>query len=154
MIDTQQDKRWQIFLQGSVQGVGFRPFVYRLALDIALSGFVCNTSHGVTIEIEGNDDRLNTFIKRLRTQCPAHAAVSDMRIVQIPLQKDENFVIRDSRVMMRPEAFIPPDLCICSDCLKEILDPDDRRYNYPFTNCTHCGPRYTIIETLTITKML
>ncbi len=148
VTETIKMERVLVLLQGAVQGVGFRPFVYRLAVDLALSGYVCNSSFGVTIEAEGSIDRVQDFLICLRSKCPPQALIEDLQITHLPLQKDDRFVIRDSQIMLRPEAVILPDMGTCPQCLKEIFDPSDRHYRYPFTNCTHCGPRYSIIEHL------
>ncbi|MBF0489338.1 MAG: carbamoyltransferase HypF [Candidatus Omnitrophica bacterium] len=146
--DTKVVQRVRVVLQGAVQGVGFRPFVYRLAVSLNLSGFVGNSSEGVTIEAEGLGVDLEEFLMRIRSECPPHAYIEDFQILPLPIQNGHQFIIRDSQNASRPVAIILPDIATCSECLHEILDPSNRRYRYPFTNCTHCGPRYSIIEHL------
>ncbi len=141
-------QRVHILLQGAVQGVGFRPFVYRLGVSLGLSGYVCNSSEGVTIEAEGTMDCLEDFVTRIKNECPAHALIQNCRVSYLPAQGDSRFTIKESQVIARPDAIILPDMATCPECLKEIFDPSNRRYHYPFTNCTHCGPRYSIIEQL------
>lgn len=141
-------QRRLILLEGAVQGVGFRPFVYRLGVELGLSGFVCNSSDGLTIEIQGPSDRLDDFILRLKNESPPNAVIEKIHISGLLLQEDHKFMIRDSQSALSPQAFILPDLATCPLCLEEIMNPEDRRFEYPFTNCTHCGPRYSIIEQL------
>lgn len=141
-------ERRRIQLRGLLQGVGFRPFVFRLATDLGLSGAVWNRPEGVTIEIEGVRPNLETFLLRIERERPVHAVID--RIDNTPLEPigEERFEIRESDHGGAREASILPDLATCADCLREIFDPDDRRYRYPFTNCTHCGPRFSMIESL------
>ncbi len=131
-------------VKGIVQGVGFRPFVYRLANRLNLTGFVRNTSYGVEIEIEGNTKRIKEFLKRLSLEKPVASIIELITIRQIPARREKRFVIKQSK---RAEGFtqISPDIATCKDCLKEFFNPEDRRYKFPFINCTNCGPRYSII---------
>lgn len=135
-----------VHITGIVQGVGFRPFVYNLALGLALTGWVRNTSAGVDIEVDGLQDALEAFILRLRTNAPALARIDDLTALYHLPNGFEKFEILQSETI--PEAFQPisPDVAICPDCLRELFDPNDRRYRYPFINCTNCGPRFTIIK--------
>jgi hydrogenase maturation protein HypF len=137
-------KRLQV--TGIVQGVGFRPFVYRLARLHHLAGWVCNTSRCVEIEIEGPPASLATFIHRLQQEAPALARID--AVVSKPTRPlgDAGFAIRKSRHLAATAALIPADVATCDDCLTDITDPQNRRYRYPFTNCTNCGPRFTIIR--------
>jgi hydrogenase maturation protein HypF len=139
-------QRKRISIQGIVQGVGFRPFVYRLAVSENLKGFVTNTSQGVEIEAEGAPEALDRFIRYLRTDPPPLSKITRMEVSQIQKQGDPEFMIRASREDEERSTLISPDISICDDCLKELFDPKDRRYRYPFINCTNCGPRYTIIK--------
>jgi hydrogenase maturation protein HypF len=134
-----------IKVRGIVQGVGFRPFVYRLAHEHGLAGWVLNTSSGVEIEVEGPEQGLRQFIDSLRKEAPPLAGIEDVRIEERPPEGFTSFEIRES---LPDEGYqlISPDIATCRDCLREIFDPGDRRYRYPFTNCTNCGPRFTIIE--------
>ncbi|HEY1210739.1 MAG TPA: carbamoyltransferase HypF [Terracidiphilus sp.] len=137
-------KRRSVAVRGVVQGVGFRPFVYRLALEEGLAGFVGNDTDGVTIEIEGPEKRVETFLDRLRSQAPALARIDAITVCEMALVGDSGFQIIASEVLGRVSTGIPADAATCPDCLRELLDPRDRRYRYPFLNCTNCGPRFTI----------
>jgi hydrogenase maturation protein HypF len=134
----------RIVVRGTVQGVGFRPFVYRLARDEGLTGRVRNDARGVTIEAFGPAAALDAFLDRLRKSVPPAAVVRDVRSEEIPPEASAEFVIEPSAPATERRVSIPPDLATCPDCLREVLDPGDRRHRYPFTNCTCCGPRFTI----------
>jgi len=136
----------RIDIRGVVQGVGFRPFVYQLATKHNLKGWVCNTSESVKIEIEGEAEAIEQFLLDLREQAPPRAHIEDITTTYCPAANYENFEIRHSIAEEGKYQLISPDIATCQDCLKEILNPDDRRYRYPFTNCTNCGPRFTIIK--------
>ncbi|HSH13596.1 MAG TPA: acylphosphatase, partial [Desulfurivibrionaceae bacterium] len=137
--------RRRIEIGGVVQGVGFRPFVYNLARRYGLTGFVSNTSRGVEIEVEGEAARLDAFFSDLPRQAPPQAEIVSLSSVSIPPTGETSFRIELSRSAGRAATLIAPDLALCADCLKELFDPDDRRYRYPFINCTNCGPRYSIV---------
>ncbi len=139
-------RRYKIGIQGTVQGIGFRPFVYNLAHERKLTGYVSNTSTGVDIEVEGESVQLDLFVEAIKTNRLPLAHIADIRMTPLSVQKDKGFVIKESASRTAKIAVIPPDIGICSDCLKELRNPEDRRYRYPFINCTNCGPRYTIIE--------
>jgi hydrogenase maturation protein HypF len=128
--------------------VGFRPFVFNLARGLGLSGHVANTSTGVVIEVEGSNARLEEFLTRLNSDAPPIAVVTEVRTESLPLRGDREFVIRPSDDAAAVATLISPDVAVCEDCLSELFDPQDRRYRYPFINCTNCGPRYTIIENI------
>jgi hydrogenase maturation protein HypF len=130
-----------------VQGVGFRPFVYRLATELGLTGSVRNTAEGVALEIEGANDLLDHFFRRVRQEAPIHSLIRNIELSPVSIVGENGFRIVSSRAGEKT-AWIPPDLATCGDCLREIFDPNDRRYRYPFANCTHCGPRFTIVERL------
>jgi hydrogenase maturation protein HypF len=134
--------------RGIVQGVGFRPFVYRIALAHRLVGWVRNGSNGVRIEVQGDPAAVEAFLNDLRHQLPPQAAIESLDVADAPLGSDTTFRIVDSAVEDTVQPAIPADLAICADCLFEINSPIERRYHYPFTNCTQCGPRFTIIEGL------
>jgi hydrogenase maturation protein HypF len=134
----------RIEVRGTVQGVGFRPWVYRLALEEGLSGRVRNDGRGVTIEAFGRPEALAAFLRRIETEAPPAADVREVREVDIPAVDVAGFAIVASEEAGSRRVSIPPDLATCPECLKETADPADRRHGYPFTNCTHCGPRYTI----------
>jgi hydrogenase maturation protein HypF len=137
-----------IKVRGVVQGVGFRPFVFRLARAHALAGWVLNGGEGVQIFLEGAARSLEAFVHALKIESPPAA-----RILEIEIQPSNpmglgNFTIRESRDHERPSIRMSPDLPVCGDCLKELFDPADARYRYPYINCTNCGPRYTVILSL------
>ena len=131
-------------VQGVVQGVGFRPFVYRLALEEGLSGFVGNGTDGVTIEIEGPPERLDSFLSRLRSEPPPLARIDSVTLRPLVLAGRAGFQIIASESAGQVTTGIPADAATCPDCLRELFDPQDRRFLYPFLNCTNCGPRFTI----------
>ncbi|MEO1132872.1 MAG: carbamoyltransferase HypF [Cyanobacteria bacterium J06639_1] len=134
-------------MAGAVQGVGFRPFIYRLATDMQLTGWVRNSAAGVDIAIEGMPDHLQTFVQRLRTEPPVPAKIHTLKLEPAEVEGDREFVIQPSGEG-RKTALMLPDLATCADCMRELFDPTQRRYRYPFTNCTHCGPRHSIITAL------
>lgn len=136
----------RIHITGVVQGVGFRPFVYGLAVRYGLLGWVCNTSAGVDIEVDGPGDVLDQFVTALSAEAPPLAKIDSIEVTNLHSNGFTAFEIRHS--VARPDDFMPisPDIALCDDCRRELLDPADRRYLYPFTNCTNCGPRFTIIK--------
>jgi hydrogenase maturation protein HypF len=127
-----------------VQGVGFRPFVYRLALEEELAGFIGNDTDGVTIEVEGTAERVEAFLRRLSAEAPPLARIDSIAARELAATGEAGFRIVASEVLGRVSTGIPADAATCPDCLRELLDPADRRYRYPFLNCTNCGPRFTI----------
>ena len=133
-------------IHGTVQGVGFRPFVYQLAQRLHLAGFVLNTTDGVLIEAEGTDAALAAFLHDLVNNPPPLAEVAGVSVNEVNVQEETGFVIRDSVEQEFEGVLVSPDVATCDDCRREVLDPANRRYGYPFTNCTNCGPRYSIIE--------
>ncbi len=137
-----------IRVRGVVQGVGFRPFVYRLAHEHGLAGWVLNGEEGVAIHIEGQEAGLEAFLRKLRTEAPAAAEISDIDVQAAEPQGFASFTIRESERRDKPTVRISPDLPVCDACLHELFDPADRRYQYPYINCTNCGPRYTVILAL------
>lgn len=138
-------QRLRIRLQGAVQGVGFRPFVYRLATEMSLSGWVLNSSSGLLVEVEGRSDQLTIFEKRLERERPQASVITDHQSAWIVAQGSTRFEIHASDAQDDKSVNVLPDLATCDDCRKELLDPQNRRFEYPFTNCTNCGPRYTIL---------
>ncbi|OGQ86555.1 MAG: carbamoyltransferase HypF [Deltaproteobacteria bacterium RIFOXYD12_FULL_56_24] len=138
--------RWKISVSGIVQGVGFRPFVYRLALGSGLTGFVANTPAGVVIEAQGQDGQLEGFLAALREEAPPLARIGEIVSCPIPLADESEFVLNHSDASGPVATLISPDVAVCAECLAEFFAPDDRRFRYPFINCTNCGPRYTIIR--------
>jgi len=141
-------QRRRLRVSGVVQGVGFRPFVYRLAAELGLVGFVANDSTGVIIEVEGGPASLDRFHRRLLEETPPLAAILGCEVGPVAALGEATFAIHTSREAEGHRALISPDVATCTDCLRELLDPGDRRYHYAFTNCTNCGPRFTIIEGL------
>ena len=138
--------RKQILIRGIVQGVGFRPFVYNLAQSLDLSGYILNSSSGVTIEIEGREANIEHFLDALRKNPPPLAQITDIALAEFPPQGATQFSIRESREEDAAFVLVSPDVATCEACWKEFGDPANRRYGYPFTNCTNCGPRYTIVR--------
>ena len=138
--------RWRFELTGVVQGVGFRPFVHRLARRFELGGTVCNSAAGVEIEVEGPKERLAAFARALEHQAPPAAHIEEFARRELAIRGEGDFTITITEASGPPTAGVVPDLALCRDCLREMEDPADRRYLYPFINCTNCGPRYTIIE--------
>ena len=146
-VNCKDEIRLSIKVKGIVQGVGFRPFVYNLAHKYNLVGWVCNSSAGVEIEAEGSSQNLEGFVSEITANPPVLAHIENIEVQDnLTLQGYSRFEIRKS---LREEGqFVPvsPDISICEDCLKELFGPADRRYLYPFINCTNCGPRFTIIK--------
>jgi hydrogenase maturation protein HypF len=140
-------ERERLVITGTVQGVGLRPFVWRLAKSLQLAGFVRNISSGVEIEIEGSRAPLCEFRRRLQAELPPAAAIERIESERLLLRGDTDFSAMPSE-RGRAATTIPPDLAACAQCVREILDPADRRYRYPFTNCTSCGPRFTVVRAL------
>lgn len=138
--------RQRVTVEGIVQGVGFRPFVYSLASSLGLGGFVLNESNGVVIEVEGTPARLEAFETGLRDAPPPLARIDRINVEAVTPQNASGFTIAVSRTAAARNTLIAPDAATCDNCLRELLDPADRRYRYPFTNCTNCGPRFTIVE--------
>jgi len=136
----------RIKIRGIVQGVGFRPFVFKLAQRFDLKGWVLNSSSSVIIHVEGEKEKIEDFIKSLIKEKPSPAVIDDISFEEIELEGFESFEIKESIEVKDEFQPISPDLATCDDCLKELFDPKDRRYLYPFINCTNCGPRFTIIE--------
>jgi hydrogenase maturation protein HypF len=141
-------ERAKVTVRGVVQGVGFRPFVYRLATKLKLSGWVLNAGQGVFIEVEGPKDRLQLFLLRLEKEKPPLAAIQSLEFSLLDAAGYDGFDIRYSEQSGRKTVIILPDVAVCADCLRDIFDPGNHRYRYPFTNCTNCGPRFSIIEAL------
>jgi hydrogenase maturation protein HypF len=131
---------------GIVQGVGFRPYVFRLACELHLTGTITNTSAGVAIEVEGPSESVEAFLTRLPKEVPRLARVTRLAVRDLACDHDREFRILASRLGDEHRALISPDVAVCTDCLRELYDPADRRYRYPFINCTNCGPRYTIVR--------
>src|ERR1035437_357867 len=146
MVKTIQLEACRINVRGVVQGVGFRPFIYNLAVQNQLRGFVLNTSGDVTITVEGDSCQIELLLKGLRENPPPHARIESITTAPVRVEGFSRFEIRNSLGQEGQYQLISPDLATCPACANEIVDPSDRRYHYPFTNCTNCGPRFTIIE--------
>lgn len=142
------NQRAKTTVKGIVQGVGFRPFICRLARRHALKGFVSNTGRGVELEIEGDAGRIEDFFRDIPADKPPLAVITDIETEYLAPNGYDAFVIRRSHAETGSTALITPDTSVCSDCLAEMADPGDRRHGYPFINCTNCGPRYTIIRNI------
>lgn len=141
-------RRKRIAVTGVVQGVGFRPFVHAAATSLDLVGFVGNDDTGVFIEVEGDSSDLDRFLNQLRANYPPLARVDDVHCSDIPSIGDASFTIVESRRSSGTVTLIPPDTAMCEECWRDVMDPTNRRFRYPFTTCTHCGPRYTLITGL------
>jgi hydrogenase maturation protein HypF len=138
-------QRRRLAVEGLVQGVGFRPFVHRLAARAGLAGFVLNDAGGVVIEVEGDAERLDAFAAALRAEAPPLARIEAVSTVEMEPLGVAGFAISPS-ARGAPSTLVAPDAATCEDCLRELLDPADRRHRYPFINCTNCGPRFTIVR--------
>lgn len=142
-------RRWRMAVAGAVQGVGFRPFVYRLARELGLAGWVANDPAGALLEVQGQAATLDLFRQRLGAELPPGAAIHGLVVTTVALDGSApEFAIHHSDQGGRRTAVVLPDRVTCAECRAEIADPAARRYRYPFTNCTHCGPRFTIVEAL------
>jgi hydrogenase maturation protein HypF len=139
-------RRTRARVQGTVQGVGFRPYVYRLAGELGLGGFVLNDAQGVLLEVEGGAAAVAAFLSRLEPEAPPLAVLERVSAEDREPQGEHRFAILESPRDGVADAPVTPDSATCADCLRELLDPDDRRFRYPFTNCTNCGPRFTIVR--------
>ncbi len=139
-------QRKKILIKGVVQGVGFRPFIYRNAVKRDLKGFVMNTSKGVEIEIEGESSVLDDFIDAIKTESPPQSKITSLKTAELDYKNELEFMIVPSNKQKNRSVLITPDISTCAECVHELFNPEDRRYQYPFINCTNCGPRYTIIK--------
>ncbi|MBV9216822.1 MAG: carbamoyltransferase HypF [Acidobacteria bacterium] len=140
--------RLRIAIRGAVQGVGFRPFVYRLANELRLKGFVKNSPRGVLIEVEGNGGTIDQFLLRIPRELPPRSFIQSLESTHLDAIVFSDFRIEDSDEEGVKKALVLPDVATCPDCLEDVLNPENRRYRYPFTNCTNCGPRYSMIRSL------
>ena len=132
-------------VEGIVQGVGFRPFIYRIANDFSLNGYCLNDTEGVTIEVEGDEEKLSSFLAAIKEDFPPLAIVNSISSEEREFVGYEDFVIEKSKQTNKKTTFVSPDTNICDDCLRELFDKNDRRFHYPFITCTNCGPRFSII---------
>jgi hydrogenase maturation protein HypF len=140
--------RKKILVEGIVQGVGFRPFIFNLAKSYRLTGSVSNTAQGVIIEAEGMESKVNSFINNITNKIPPLAVITNIDSNKIDIKKSKDFIIIKSDESGSVSTLISPDVAVCGDCVNELFDTNDRRYLYPFINCTNCGPRYTIINNI------
>ncbi|MEK6528333.1 MAG: acylphosphatase, partial [Nitrospirota bacterium] len=147
--------RLKIKITGLVQGVGFRPFIFRLAKELGLKGYVLNDTEGVLTEVEGAKDKLDEFLIRIDKEKPGLSKIFSLQHSFLPASQQggeetgfKNFEILESKKHGEKRAFILPDIAVCDECIRDISTPSDRRFLYPFTNCTNCGPRFTIINAL------
>lgn len=138
-------KRYRAEIEGIVQGVGFRPFIYSLAVKFSLTGFVKNTAGGVYVEVQGEESACKAFFDEVITSAPEQANINNISISEISIKQESEFVIQTS-ISGEHNTLISPDIAVCDDCLRDVFDPKNRRYGYAFTNCTNCGPRFSIIE--------
>lgn len=141
-------KRLFLKVEGIVQGVGFRPFVYNEALALDLKGWINNNSEGVYIDVEGEEEKLNDFINNLKLKKPSLAKIENIIIQEKELINYKSFDIRESERKDEKITLISPDVATCKDCIEDITNPSNKRYRYPFTNCTNCGPRFSIIKSI------
>jgi hydrogenase maturation protein HypF len=153
MLITAKDRRGdrqraRVLVRGAVQGVGFRPFVYRLATSLELTGWVSNSARGVVIEVEGEPGLVKTFLLRLERERPPRAFIQSLESSFLDPAGYGRFEIRPSTASDEPTALVLPDIATCPECLAELFDPSNRRHRYPFINCTNCGPRFSIIDAL------
>ena len=147
MMDTGNDHiARRVEVSGVVQGVGFRPFIFWMAERYQLKGEVANTSSGVIIHIEGSREKFSHFLKAISSGHPPLAHITDICVHDEKPKGFKSFSIIQSISSEKNSTLISPDMAVCDDCLQELFDPDNRRFEYPFINCTNCGPRYTIIE--------
>jgi hydrogenase maturation protein HypF len=148
MMATVQCRRVRLRIRGAVQGVGFRPYIYRIAQELGVAGWVANDAEGVVLEAEADGLVLDDFMRHLRTRLPAPADIAELHEEAIDPLGEDSFMIRPSVGGGAPRALVLPDLATCEECHREVQEPGNRREGYAFTNCTHCGPRFSIIEAL------
>ncbi|MCP4771094.1 MAG: hydrogenase maturation protein HypF, partial [Planctomycetes bacterium] len=140
--------RNRLACQGAVQGVGFRPFVFRLAMELGLFGWVRNGPDGVVIEVEGPPTSVEEFVLRLPKELPPLARLDAYEYFPIEIENDFEFAVVATEQGARKRALVPPDSRLCDDCRAEMENPEDRRWRYPFTVCTNCGPRLSLVHSL------
>ncbi|MEW6338562.1 MAG: acylphosphatase, partial [Acidobacteriota bacterium] len=148
LTDRAPRRRLRLICRGTVQGVGFRPAVHRLATSLALAGWVRNGPEGVVIEVEGGAAAVAEFPFRLPGAMPPLASIATCEIEDLEPLGDTSFEVVFSRDGRREGALVPPDTALCADCRREMETPGDRRFRYPFTTCTNCGPRFTLVRAL------
>jgi hydrogenase maturation protein HypF len=140
--------RLRVRCRGAVQGVGFRPTVYRLATGLGLAGEVRNDPEGATAEVEGDEAAIHDFVRRLQTELPPLARLDSIEVETVDVVGDTSFRVTETEQGARAGALVPPDAALCGDCRRELADPSDRRHRYPFTTCTNCGPRFSLTRSL------
>ena len=143
-IGSDQRERIRLTIRGMVQGIGFRPFVFRLAQDLSLDGWIANTPQGTLLELEGPPTNLHAFQKRITAELPLTGNIHAMTSTHIPVIGQSSFVIHPSQGDDQAQSVLSPDLATCEDCLQDLKNPQSRRYRYPFTTCAQCGPRFSI----------
>ena len=148
VIGTQKIIRLRMVIHGVVQGVGFRPFVYGLATALSLKGWIMNTGRGIIVEVEGGRNELGTFQDRIFLEKPESSFIQNVESTLLDSIGFTDFQIKQSNQIGKKDTVILPDIATCDECLNDLFNPNNRRYLYPFINCTHCGPRFTIIEKL------
>ena len=153
LFSGSENVRQRFTVTGVIQGVGFRPFVHRIASELGLAGFVGNDSGAVFLEVQGERARVDEFGRRLREEAPPLARITTVTVTDLALETEATAVGREfrivpSRAIPGETTPIPPDIAVCDDCVGELFDPHDRRYRHPFVTCTNCGPRFTIIREL------
>ena len=135
-IGSKQRERIQLTIRGTIQGIGFRPFVFRLAQDLSLSGWIANTPQGTLLELEGTQKNLHAFQKRITAELPLTGNIQAMTSTHIPVIGQRTFIIHPSQGDDQAQSVLSPDLATCEDCLQDMKNPQSRRYRYPFTTCT------------------
>ncbi len=148
LLDSEEKTRVRLLVSGTVQGVGFRPFACRLARRLGLSGWVANTTEGLLVEVEGTKETVEVFAEHLIAEAPDLSRIERVARQRVPVTGERGFQIRTSLMGGLRYPAVPPDLAICADCLRELMDPRDRRFRYPFLTCTRCGPRFSILTDL------
>jgi hydrogenase maturation protein HypF len=139
---TEAVGRIRIGIRGAVQGVGFRPFVFRLAQSMQLTGWVCNSTSGVVVEAEGDPSLLDEFQLKIQSERPPLSSINSLEVSFLDPSGSDTFEIHSSETVAAGSTVVLPDIATCADCIADVLDPENRRYLYPFTNCTNCGPRF------------
>ena len=139
-------KGYEIVIKGIVQGVGFRPFIYNLAIELGLNGWVSNKGSDVIIYIDATEQQMKNFVTLISQKAPVLSKIQNISTRSLPLNRFSSFEIRKSEAVQEGVVFISPDVCTCQNCINELKDPKDKRYQYPFINCTDCGPRFSIIK--------
>ncbi|NUM54563.1 MAG: carbamoyltransferase HypF [Candidatus Hydrogenedentes bacterium] len=147
-VGSHEIVRVHVVVRGAVQGIGFRPFVYRLALELDLVGTVANSPYGLVIDAEGQSAAVQSFLRRLHAEKPPLSRIETMDVVHLAPVHAREFAIVDSEKDGDTSAFVMPDIAVCAECLREMRDPSNRRYRYPFINCTHCGPRFSLVHAM------